>query len=213
MEDKLKKIGQIVAGMALVSALGACSTLQDEISTEKHYTTDSKKPLWVDNPADWSKKNPGYRWFQGTATGVDDESLARQDAKISAFAQISDQIRDTVHNYFNSARTLDSAHAGDYSVETEKAIESGTLSVSRAVISGAKVDRFWRRLYWQRWAPGAPREYSRDEYCLVSMSDRAYEKTLYDTLNTVRKEVQDPKAQHVLDFMRRHYLNDLNGHK
>jgi len=209
----LKKIGQIAIGVALISALGACSTLQDEISTEKHYITDSKKPVWVDNPARWSRKNPGKRWFEGTATGIDDESLARQDAKISAYAQISDQIRDTVHNYFNSARTLDSAHAGDYSVETEKAIESGTLSVSRAVISGAKVDRYWRRLYWQRWAPGAPREYSRDEYCLVSMSQAAYQKTLYDTLNVVRKEVQDPKARHVLDFMRRHYLNDLNGHK
>ena len=213
MEGKLKKIGQIAIGVALISALGACSTLQDEISTEKHYITDSKKPVWVDNPARWSKENPGKRWFQGTATGIDDESLARQDAKINAFAQISDQIRDTVHSYFNSARTLDSAHAGDYSIETEKAIESGTLSVSRAVISGAKVDRYWRRLYWQRWAPGAPREYSRDEYCLVSMSDRAYEKTLYDTLNVVRKEVQDPKARHVLDFMKKHYLSDLNGHK
>ncbi len=209
----MKKIGQIAIGMALISALGACSTLQDEISTEKHYVTDSKKPVWVDNPARWSKENPGQRWFQGTATGVDDESLAPQDAKISAFAQISDRIRDTVHSYFNSARTLDSAHAGDYSVETEKAIESGTLSVSRAVISGAKVDRYWRRLYWQRWAPGAPREYSRDEYCLVSMSQAAYQKTLYNTLSTVRKEVQDPKARHVLDFMKKHYLSDLNGHK
>ena len=209
----MKKLVKITLGMAIVGALGACSTLQGDYSTEKHYITNSKKPVWVDNPARWSKQNPGQRWFEGTATGIDDESLARQDAKISAYAQISDQIRDTVHSYFNSARTLDSAHAGDYSVETEKAIESGTLSVSRAVISGAKVDRYWRRLYWQRWAPGAPREYSRDEYCLVSMSQAAYQKTLYNTLSTVRKEVQDPKARHVLDFMKKHYLSDLNGHK
>lgn len=209
----MKKLVKITLGMALISALGACSTLQGDYSTEKHYITSSKKPIWVDNPAKWSNQHPGQRWFEGTATGIDDESLARQDARISAYAQISDQIRDTVHSYFNSARTLDSAHAGDYSVETEKAIESGTLSVSRAVISGAKVDRYWRRLYWQRWAPGAPKQYSRDEYCLVSMSDRAYEKTLYDTLNTVRKEVQDPRARHVLDFMKKHYLSDLNGHK
>lgn len=205
---------KLIIGAALLAALGACSSLPEGDYGMPHLvkTSGGSRPSWIDGLQDWGDKHKGEHWFIGTSTRSDDETLAREDAKVSAMAQIADGIRDTVHSYFNAARTLDQTHQGDYSIETERAIESGTLSVSRAVVTGAKVDRYWWREYWIQPMEGAPREYYRDEYALVWMSKADYDKTLYDTLNGVQKEVNDPKAQHVLDFMKKHYLNDLNGH-
>lgn len=207
-----KKKSVILIGIAAISFAG-CSTLSVGDYGKKHFLTNAQKPVWVNHPARWSEAHKGQVWFIGTSTGDDDETIARIDAKAQAMSQIADKIRDTVHHYFNSARTLDQSNAGDYSIQTERAIEDGVLSVSRAVVTGASVNRFFARQYWIQSYPGAPRAYYRDEYCLLSMSLSDYQKTVFDTLNGVQKEVQDERAKHVLDFMKKHYLNDLNTNK
>lgn len=202
-----------IFGAALLAVLSACATAESEYGMPHVVkTSGGSRPEWIDRPQAWSDAHRDRVYFIGVSSRSDDETLARQDAKVNALGQIADGIRDTVHNYFNAARTLDQTHAGDYTTETERAIESGTLAVSRAIVTGAKVDRYWWKEYWVQEVPGAPREYFRDEYALVWMSKSDYDKTLYQTLNGVQKEVQDPKAQHVLEFMKKHYLGDLNGH-
>lgn len=206
---KMTKKSVVALGIAIVG-LTACSTLSIGDYGKKHFLTNAQKPIWVNHPQRWADSHKGRVWFIGTSTGDDDETIARVDSKAEAMAQIADKIRDTVHHYFNSARTLDQSNANDYSIETERAIEDGVLSVSRAVVTGASVDRFFARQYWIQTYPGAPRAYYRDEYCLLSMSIGDYNKTVYDTLNGVKQEVKDQRAQHVLDFMKKHYLSDLN---
>lgn len=211
MQNWTKK-SVIILGLAIAS-LTACSTLSIGDFGKKHFLTKSEKPAWVNHPQRWASAHKGEVWFIGTSTGDDDETIARIDAKAQAMAQIADRIRDTVHHFFNSARTLDQSNESDYSIETERAIEDGVLSVSRAVITGASVNRYFARQYWVRTYPGAPRAYYRDEYCLLSMSIGDYQKTVFDTLNGVKQEVKDERAQHVLDFMKKHYLRDLNSEK
>ena len=206
----MRKILAVPLTLAAALSLGACAGIPDHNPIRMTIAaSQSHRPAWVDDPP---KPHDGHHYFVGSSSGVDDESLARDEARASALANVGDGIRDQVHHYLDSARTMDSAHAGDYTRDVETAIEDGTLSVSRAVVSGASVDRYYWVLYTDK-DPTSPTGHGpvmRDEYALLSLSDADYLRTLKETIDGVQKQVDDPKARHVLNFMKKHFLNDLN---
>ena len=190
--------------------LGACASLPGHNPAREIIAASaSHRPSWIDSPP---KPHDGKHYFVGSSSGVDDESLARQESRAAAMANIADGIRDTVHHYLDTARTADTAHSGDYSPDVEHSIEAGTLAVSRAIVSGAQVDRY----FWQEYVDADPSRPSghgpvmRDEYALVSLSNADFQRTLAQTIDGVEQQVKDPRARHVLKFMKKHFLNDLN---
>ncbi|MHB8370467.1 MAG: hypothetical protein ACYDBP_12415 [Leptospirales bacterium] len=200
--------------IALAATLAGCATVGEDYGIPHTIkTSGGARPAWIDNPHEHRSDHKNRLYFVGVSSGTDDYALARADAKANALAQVADQIRNTVHSYFNSARTLDSTHPGDYSTETERAIESGTLSVSQAVVTGDRVDRYWWKEYWIRPFPGGEKSFRRDVYVLVSLKRNDYVTTVENTLEGLRKQIRDSRARQVLKFMKEHYLNDTRGMK
>lgn len=198
----MKKILTVLLCSGLLVA-GACSSLPSN-DPGRHIVASSgaSRPDWIDTPPVQSKDK---RYFVGTSSNVDDETLAREDAKINAMGQIADQVRSTVHQYMNSARTQDSANAEDYTANVEHAIEMGTLSVAKAIVTGVHVKKY----YWMEYVEGGMPAIHRDEYALVWLTQSDFQRTLAQTLAGLSQEIHDEKAQHVLKFMKDHYLNDL----
>jgi len=200
--------------IALAATLAGCATVAEDYGIPHTIkTSGGSRPAWIDNPHEHRSSHKNRLYFVGVSSGTDDYALARADAKANALAQVADQIRNAVHSYFNAARTLDSTHAGDYSTETERAIESGTLSVSQAIVTGDRVDRYWWNEYWIRPFPGGEKSFRRDVYVLVFLNRNDYEKTLENTLEALQKQTRDSRARHVLEFMKEHYMNDARGMK
>ncbi len=206
--------------MLLVSgslvALASCSSVQappNQYGIE-HEVAHSKgsRPEWIDNMGSYQKSHPDRVYFMGEADREFDMEGGRSDAVANAQKGIATGIKNTVHNLYIQARTVDATQsAGSYDADTQKAIEDGTLQVANGIITGAQPDRFWWRRYWVQNSPGAPVEYFNDVYVLESMSKADYAQTVYQTLNGVKKVVEAPKAHRVIKTMKNLWLKQNAG--
>ena len=192
---------------AVLAVLGACSTGGGQYGEPHYYASTLDGPPWAMTPEKYQKEHPENHYFSGMST-VHDESIARVDAKFAALAELADQIRTDIHHLYVSGQTHDQA-AGESNAE--KAIENGILSVSHAVVSGAKVDQYKTVSYWTQIGPDFPKVDHRHTWALVVLSPADYRKAVVDTLSGLKKEVQDPRARAVVDEMKRRFLNNGRG--
>lgn len=196
-----KKLITVSIATSVVLVLGACSSVPSQNPGKKIVdASQGHRPDWIDTPIE--SKN-GKHWFVGTSTNASDETLARDEAKAYAEAEVAESIRSDIHKYLNSARSDDSANADDYNHDTEHAIEDGVLTQSRAVMTGFHVKKY----YWVEYTLNVKPHLFRDEYVLAWMTNADYNETINLTFEKERKVIHDEKARHILDFMKKHYLN------
>lgn len=199
---------RIIMAGAVLAMIGACSTGREQYGQPHLYSSSQGGPEWAMTPEKYQKEHPENHYFSGLST-VHDESIARVDAKFAALAELADQIRTDIHHLYVSGQTHDQATGES---DAEKAIENGILSVSHAVVSGAKVDMYKTVSYWTQAGPDYPRVDHRHTWALVVLSPSDYRKAVIDTLAGLKKEVQDPRARAVVDEMKRRFL-DIGGEK
>ncbi|MHB1756651.1 MAG: hypothetical protein ACYCT9_03960 [Leptospirillum sp.] len=213
---KVLSLGATFLSVGTFIALAACSSVQHPPNPYgiEHEVAHSKesRPKWIDNMRAYQKSHPDRKYFVGEADHEFDMEGGRTDAVANAQKGIATTIKNTVHNLYIKARTVDATQsAGSYNADTQQAIEDGTLQVANGIITGAQPDRFWWRRYWIQTSPGAPVEYFNDVYVLESMSKADYQQTIYQTLNGVKKVVQAPKAHRVIKTMKNLWLKQNAG--
>ena len=206
---KTSGIKLMAVGFAAVF-LSACSSVVAPPTTFgiRHFVASSggDRPVWIDNTQEFQAKHQDRMYFVGIATKERDYTLARSNAYADALKNMARGIKATVHDLYTSASTEDKSSASDYSQDTERAIEDGTLQTALGVITGAEVDQYYWRKYWVQPDAGAPVIYYRNVYALVSLSKADYEKTVYQTLSAKEKRVQDPRARQVIREMKNRWL-------
>lgn len=199
---------------AILFAVSGCASVQKPPTPYgiEHEVDHAKgdRPSWIDDMAKYQKDHSGGRkYFAGLANRSFDMEGGRSDAYANALSGIANGMKNTVHNLYISARTVDATgDASAYTADLQKAIEDGTLQKAKGVITGASPDLYWWKKYWVQMAPGAPVQYYYDVYVLVSMSQSDYDQSVYNTLNKVQESVAAPKAHRVIKTMKNLWLKE-----
>jgi hypothetical protein len=203
-----------LGGSAILFAVSGCASVQKPPTPYgiEHVVDHAKgdRPVWIDDISKYQKDHSGGRkYFAGIANRSFDMEGGRSDAYANALSGIASGMKNTVHNLYISARTVDATgDASAYTADLQKAIEDGTLQKAKGVITGASPDLYWWKKYWVQMAPGAPVQYYYDVYVLVSMSQSDYDQSVYQTLNKVSEAVAAPKAHRVIKTMKNLWLKE-----
>jgi hypothetical protein len=219
--NDMKSVKALILGTlgssAILFAVSGCASVEKppEPYGIEHVVEHAKgdRPVWIDNIQVYQKDHSGGRkYFSGMSIRSFDMEGGRTDAYANALSGIANGMKNTVHNLYISARTVDATgDASSYTADLQKAIEDGTLQKARGVITGASPDLYWWQKYWVQMAPGAPVQSYYNVYVLVSMSQSDYDQSVYQTLNKVQDVVAAPKAHRVIKTMKDLWLKDHSG--
>ncbi len=206
---KINKYFSLSSVLLTTLFVSACSTTSFVTNNEgiPHVIASSsnKRPLWIDNIHKYQTMHKNNVYFVGEATHQLDDSLGRDVAYANAMRNVANKVENDVHNLFVQATVTDSDTSHIYKQQIQQRIEDATLQTASVYALGASPDTY----YWQEYEVGG--NYSsptifRNIHVLVSMSQKAYKKTVEKTLDRVKNTVKNSDAKNLVEDMKKRWL-------
>ena len=166
--------------------------------------SSEKRPVWIDSPGIWQKEHPDRVYFVGSTSKEPDQESGRTDAYENAMRSIAERIGEKARSLYRekSLRRMGMG-SGGMDMSVQRRVSSLVMTQAQARISGARVDDYYWRKYWEKdRAEGSP--YSFYKYhVLVSIRKDLYERLLRQSLKGARDSAQDPRMKALFDKMLR----------
>ncbi len=166
--------------------------------------SSEKRPLWIDSPGLWQSRHPDREYFVGSTSKEPDQESGRTDAYENAMRSIAERIGERASSLYReeSLRRMGTGSSGmDMSVRRH--VASLVMTQAQARISGARVEDYYWRKYWEKDRKEES-PYSFYKYhVLVSIRKDLYERLLRKSLTAARDSERDPRTKALLDRMLR----------
>ena len=166
--------------------------------------SSEKRPLWIDSPGLWQSRHPDREYFVGSTSKEPDQESGRTDAYENAMRSIAERIGERARSLYReeSFRTMGVGHGG-MEMSVRRHVASLVMTQAQARISGARVEDYYWRKYWEKDRPEAA-PYSFYKYhVLVSIRKDLYERLLRQSIAGARDSERDPRTKALLDRMLR----------
>ena len=194
------------AFLLLSVALSACSSLSSPPGglgvPHLEDRSSSNRPLWIDSLGQWQRNHPDREYFVGSTAKEPDQESGRTDAYENAMRSIAERIGEHARSLYEqqTSRSMDLGHNG-LDMNIRRRVSSLVTTQAQARISGARVEDYYWRKYWQKDKATEP-PYSFYKYhVLVSIRKDLYERLIQKALSGARNSTQDPELKTLLDEM------------
>lgn len=162
--------------------------------------SSEKRPIWIDSPGLWQEKHPDRVYFVGSTSKEPDQESGRTDAYENAMRSIAERIGERARALYRerSLRRMGTG-SGGMDMSVQRRVSSLVMTQAQARISGARVDDYFWRKYWEKDQAEEP-PYSFYKYhVLVSIRKDLYERLLRQSLEGARDSAQDPRMKALFD--------------
>ncbi len=199
-------LGQKGAFFLLSTILAGCSSLSTPPGglgvPHLEDRSSSHRPPWIDSLGQWQRQHPEREYFVGSTSKEPDQESGRTDAYENAMRSIAERVGEHAGSLYEqqTSRNMDMGHNG-VDMGIRRRVSSIVSTQAQARISGARVEDYYWRKYWEKDKETEP-PYSFYKYhVLVSIRKDLYERLIQKSLSGARDRVQDRRMKTLLDKM------------